>query len=56
MNKTKIFINPHASDIIDDFPTGNDAFDFHKKLPGYHMSPLIDVPGIADSLQVEKCG
>ena len=54
MNKTKIFINPHASVTIDNFPVGNEAFEFHKKLPGYNMSPLINASTIAAALQVEK--
>ena len=54
MNKTKIFINPHASLTINNFPLGNEAFEFHKKLPGYHVSSVIDVSTIAAELHVEK--
>jgi diaminopropionate ammonia-lyase len=51
---TKIFVNPHASSAIEgEFPS-QEAFDFHKKLPGYQQSPLIDAPSIATTLGVAK--
>ena len=48
-NDTIVFPNPQATRQLDgDFP-GSEAFDFHKKLPGYRQSPLIDAPGIGGS-------
>src|SRR5258708_19759481 len=51
-NDFKVFANPRATLHLDaDFPRGG-AFDFHKKLPGYERSPLIDAPTIAATLGV----
>ena len=47
---TIAFPNPQATSQLDgEFP-GSEAFDFHRKLPGYRQSPLIDAPGIAEAL------
>lgn len=54
MSNTKVFQNPKASLSLDgEFPS-QEAFDFHKKLPGYQASPLIDAPTIAATLGVGK--
>jgi len=51
---TKVFVNPQASMTLEgEFPS-QEAFDFHKKLPGYQQSPLIDAPSIAATLGVAK--
>ena len=51
---TKVYVNPRASLTLDgEFPS-QEAFAFHKKLPGYHQSPLIDAPSIAATLGVGK--
>src|SRR5713101_622203 len=51
---TKVFVNPEATLTLEgEFPS-QDAFDFHKKLPGYVRSPLIDAPTIAATLGVAK--
>ena len=51
---TIAFPNPQATSQLDgEFP-GSEAFDFHRKLPGYRQSPLIDAPGIAEALGVGK--
>ncbi len=53
-NDTKVFVNPRASLSLDgEFPS-REAFAFHKKLPGYAPSPLIDAPAIAARLGVGK--
>ncbi len=52
---TKVFANPQATaplaTLDGEFP-GREAFDFHKQLPGYQPSPLIEVPSIAARLGV----
>lgn len=53
-NDTKVFANPHATVNLDGAFPSSDAFDFHKKLPGYERSPLIDAPTIAATLGVGK--
>ena len=53
-NNTKVFQNPEASLTLDgEFPS-EEAFNFHKKLPGYQQSPLIEAPSIAATLGVGK--
>jgi diaminopropionate ammonia-lyase len=51
---TKVFANPHATSHLDGGFPGHEAFDFHKKLPGYEQSPLIDSPSLAATLGVGK--
>ena len=46
----KIFVNPHATSRLDSEFPGHEAFDFHRKLPGYEPSPCIDAPTIAATL------
>jgi diaminopropionate ammonia-lyase len=53
-NDPKVFVNPHAALHIDGGFPGHDAFDFHRKLPGYERSPLIDAPSLAAALGVGK--
>lgn len=49
---TKVFVNQQATVPLDgDFPS-SEAFDYHKRLPGYERSPLIDAPSIATTLGV----
>lgn len=50
----KIFVNPHATSHLDSGFPSREAFDFHRKLPGYEQSPLIDAPAIAATLGVGK--
>lgn len=50
--ETEVFLNPRATSQLDGDVPGDEAFDFHKKLPGYQASPLIDAPGIAETLGV----
>lgn len=51
---TRIFPNPRATARLDEAFSGRDAYDFHKKLPGYEPSPLIDAPSIAATLGVGR--
>jgi diaminopropionate ammonia-lyase len=51
---TKVFVNPRASDVIEGEIPSQEALDFHKQLPGYQQSPLIDAPTIAATLGVAK--
>lgn len=51
---TKVFANPRATVHLDGAFPSQDAFDFHRKLPGYKQSPLIDASAIAATLGVGK--
>lgn len=53
-NDTKVFVNPRASLSLDGGFPGHEAFDFHKKLPGYAPSPLIDARTVAKKLGVGR--
>ncbi len=33
-------------------PAGRTAYDFHRSWPGYHPTPLVELPGLAQSLGV----
>lgn len=51
---TKVFVNPRATLHLDGGFPNYAAFEFHKTLPGYERSPLIDAPAIAATLGVGK--
>lgn len=53
-NDTKVFVNPRASVSLGGGFPSREALDFHKKLPGYAPSPLIDAPTIAGKLGVGR--
>ena len=53
-NDTKVFVNRRANISLSGGYLSTDAFDFHKKLPGYAPSPLIEAPAIAAALGVGK--
>jgi diaminopropionate ammonia-lyase len=46
---TRLWLNGGESTVGDDRPT-REPLDFHRKLPGYEPSPLVDVPQLADEL------
>ena len=46
---TRLWLNGGESMVGGDRPT-RDPLDFHRKLPGYEPSPLVDVPQLADEL------
>jgi len=50
----RAFVNPHATRGHDGATPGREALAFHKKLPGYEPSPLIDAPRLAARLGVGK--
>jgi|SRR5690348_4006022 len=51
---TKVFANPRATLHLDGDLPGHDAYAFHRKLPGYQQSPLIDAPALAATLGVGR--
>jgi diaminopropionate ammonia-lyase len=51
-NDIKVFANLRATLHLDGGFPNDEAFEFHKKLPGYERSPLIDAPTIATTLGV----
>ena len=53
-NDPKVFVNPRATSHLDGGFPSHEAFDVHKKLPGYEQSPLIHAPAIAATLGVGK--
>src|ERR671914_17837 len=46
---TRLWLNGGESTVDGDRPT-RDPLDFHRKLPGYEPSSLVDVPELADEL------
>jgi diaminopropionate ammonia-lyase len=49
---TKVFPNPQATGTLEGGLPDREAFDFHRKLPGYRPSPLVEAPSIAARLGV----
>jgi diaminopropionate ammonia-lyase len=46
--------NPEFKGDEFDFLDADDVFDFHKSLPGYHSTPLFELPGLAKVCGVAK--
>ena len=46
--------NPRVSKTWDRPPDGRDPQEFHRRLPGYEPTRLIEAPGLADSLGVGR--
>jgi diaminopropionate ammonia-lyase len=54
MSPLRVLSNPLAVPGQDLDPAGRAPLDFHRRLPGYAVTPLLDAPGLADSLGVGK--
>ncbi len=54
MSPVRTLSNPFAATEQDLDPAGRAPLDFHRRLPGYTVTPLLDAPGVADSLGVGK--
>jgi diaminopropionate ammonia-lyase len=50
----RTLINPNAGEVFDGSPPDRAPLRFHRRLPGYEATPLVDVPGLADALGVGK--
>jgi diaminopropionate ammonia-lyase len=51
---TKILRNPDVSTTIGDPASGHEPLEFHRRLPGYSPTPLIDAVGLAARLRVGR--
>jgi len=50
----KTLINPNAAEIFDGPYPDRAPLHFHRRLPAYGETPLVDAPGLADALGVGK--
>src|SRR5215203_3144841 len=50
----RTLINPNAGEILDGPPPDRSPLQFHRRLPGYEETPLVDAPQLADTLGVGK--
>jgi diaminopropionate ammonia-lyase len=49
-----IFYNPHVAHAIDEAAPDRGPLEFHRRLPGYAPTPLVDAPGLAALLGIGK--
>ncbi|HKH09718.1 MAG TPA: diaminopropionate ammonia-lyase [Rubrobacter sp.] len=54
MSPVRVLSNPLASTGQDLDPAGRAPLCFHRRLPGYAVTPLVDAPGLAGQLGVGK--
>jgi diaminopropionate ammonia-lyase len=47
-------VNKDAVEILDGPVSDRAPLRFHRRLPGYEETPLVDAPGLADALGVGK--
>lgn len=47
---TRIFANPQATGYVSPVLPTKEPLDFHRRLPGYQRTPLVDAPGLAKLL------
>src|SRR5436309_7151605 len=52
--RTRIFHNPHVSPTLAGAPADRAPLEFHRRLPGYAPTPLVDAPGLAAALGVGR--
>jgi diaminopropionate ammonia-lyase len=50
----KTLINPNAGEILDGPRPDRAPLRFHRRLPGYGETPLVDAPELAGALGVGK--
>jgi diaminopropionate ammonia-lyase len=50
----RTLINPHVGEVLDGPPPDRSPLRFHRRLPGYEATPLVDAPELAESLGVGK--
>ena len=50
----RILVNPNAEEVLDDTAPDRAPLHFHRRLPGYEETPLVDAPRLADALGVGK--
>ncbi len=54
MSPVRALPNPLAATEQDLDPAGRAPLDFHRRLPDYAVTPLVDAPGLADALGVGR--
>ena len=54
MGAVRVLHNPLASSDVDTGPVGRAPLEFHRRLPEYAPTPLVDAPKLADSLGVGR--
>ena len=50
----RTLLNPNAGEILAGSYPDRAPLQFHRRLPGYEETPLVDAPGLADALGVGK--
>lgn len=50
----RTLLNPNALETLDGPYPDRSPLQFHRRLPGYEATPLVDAPGLADALGVGK--
>ena len=50
----RTLVNPDARKVLGDPAPDRAPLAFHRRLPGYEETPLVDAPGIAEALEVGK--
>ena len=55
-DRARVFLNPRASGILPEalLSMPREPLAFHRRLPGYSPTPLIDAPGLAGALGVRE--
>jgi diaminopropionate ammonia-lyase len=50
----RTLVNPNAREILDGPAPNRSPLEFHRRLPGYEETPLVEAPGLAGALGVGK--
>jgi diaminopropionate ammonia-lyase len=50
----RTLINPNTAEALDGIPPDRSPLQFHRRLPGYEETPLVDAPRLAEALGVGK--
>src|SRR5438876_11853633 len=51
---TRLLHNPRVTPVLDAPPMKREPLAFHRRLPGYAPTPLVDAPGLARTLGVGR--
>ena len=50
----RTLVNPNAREVLDGPAPNRSPLEFHRRLPGYEETPLVEAPGLAGALGVER--
>jgi diaminopropionate ammonia-lyase len=50
----RTLVNPNAREVLDGPALNRSPLEFHRRLPGYEETPLVEAPGLAGALGVGK--